>query len=204
MNVNLFRTSLLRTGILKNCIVKLKIVIFLLFASSMVYADIQPAYVHLYHNSDSQYFKVVAGTVAGTVVGKNAFTNGFSTKDIKKLLKKFEKSFKAGDITTFIGLFEKNVKTEDGNSREVLEKEYRELFMNTQSRSIKFKNAIWEEDKNGIIWGDIDFILTIQNRTNNKTSQFSGTMRFYFKKNNNTLAIDGFFHAYDEKTTNKI
>jgi len=201
MNVNLFRNSLLRAGILKNCIVNIKILIFLLFASSIASADTQLVYVHLSHNnSNSQYFIGAVGTVAG----KNVFTSGFSTKDINKLLKKFEKSFKEGDITTFIGLFEKNVKTEDGNSRDVLEKEYRDLFMNTQSRSIKFKNAIWEEDKNGIIWGDIDFILNIRNRLNNKISQFSGTMRFYFKKRNNTLAIDGFFHAYDEKTTNKI
>jgi len=119
------------------------------------------------------------------------------------LLDEFNSSFEKGDIKKFVSLFEENVKTEDGNSREILKKEYTALFTNTDRRMIKFKNATWKEDENGVLWGDIDFMLNIRNRIDQKISQFSGTMRIYFKKRNKTLTIDGFFHAYDEKTSNK-
>lgn len=169
---------------------RLLIFALLFFSSNAVLSDIAPS-------SDDRYFFNVAD------FNKGVFSSGYSVKDINKLLGKFKSSFKAGDIDTFISLFETNVKTEDGNSREVLKKEYSDLFINTDNRNIKFKNAVWKEDKNGIIWGDIDFMLDIRNRINKKISKFSGTMRIYFKKHNKALAIDGFFHAYDEKTTQK-
>jgi len=131
------------------------------------------------------------------------FSSGFSVKDVNRLLIKFESAFEAGDIIKFISLFEKNVKTEDGNGRGILEEDYIELFTTTDRRNIQFRKATWNEDNNGIIWGDVDFMLNIRNRINKEIRQFSGAMRIYFKKRNKRLSIDGIFHAYDEKTTQK-
>jgi len=134
---------------------------------------------------------------------KGVFSNGFTVKDINKLLGKFEAAFEAGNLKKFVKLFEKNVKTDEGNNRQSLRKEYQELFTQTDRRKIKFKNATWKEDKNGVIWGDIDFILNIRSRIDKKIAHFTGTIRMYFKKHNKTLVIDGFFHAYDQETTEK-
>ncbi len=188
MDVGISIIRFIRTSLGRN---RLFIFALLFFGSNAVLSDITPS------SDDDRYFFNVAD------FNKGVFSSGYSVKDINKLLAKFKSSFKAGDIDTFINLFEANVKTEDGNSREILRKEYSDLFINTDNRNIKFKNAIWKEDKNGIIWGDIDFMLDIRNRINKKINKFSGTMRIYFKKRNKALAIDGFFHAYDETTTRK-
>ncbi len=187
MSVNISKTWFIRIGLIRD---RLLIIILLFFSSTVALSDIRSP-------SDVLYFLNVADSNAGV------FSGGFSISDINKVLVKFESSFKVGDIDTFISLFEENVKTEDGNNQEVLKKEYSDLFRNTDSRSIKFKNAVWKEDKNGIIWGDIDFMLNIRNRIDKKSNKFSGAMRIYFKKRNKMLVIDGFFYAYDEATTQK-
>lgn len=128
------------------------------------------------------------------------FTNGFTTQDINKVLDKFKTSFVAGDINSFISIFDVNVQTEDGETREVLEKEYSVLFNTTDKRKIKLNNAIWQEDNYGVISGDIDFVLIIRSRIDGKISRFTGMMRFFFKKHNEALIISRFFHAYDNNT----
>lgn len=133
-----------------------------------------------------------------TDYNKGIFANGFTIKDVNRVLVEFESSFERGDLDKFLTLFDTKVRTEDGKNREELSKDYAELFVNTDRRRIKFKNAVWKENNNGEISGDIDFILNIRNRIDAKISRFSGIMRIYFKKKGKNLVIDGIFHAYDE------
>jgi len=135
-----------------------------------------------------------------TDFNKGNFTSGFTIKDINKVLEKFKSSFVAGDIDGFMSLFDVNVRTEDGDTRAVLRKEYTELFNTTDKRKIRLNNASWQEDDSGVISGDIDFVLNIRSRIDGKISRFSGIMRIYFKKINEGLVINGLFHAYDDNT----
>ena len=136
-----------------------------------------------------------------TDFNKGNFTSGYTLKDINKVLEKFKSSFVAGDIDGFMSLFDVNVRTEDGDTRAVLRKEYTELFNSTDKRKIRLNNASWQEDDSGVISGDIDFVLNIRSRIDGKISRFSGIMRMYFKKQNEDLVINGLFHAYDENTS---
>ena len=165
------------------------------------------------------YALSVMGTGAGIVYGKQVsatekdliqisadfnkgnFTSGFTIKDINKVLEIFKSSFVAGDIDAFMSIFDVNVRTEDGDTRLVLEKEYRELFNSTDKRKIRLKNASWQENDSGVISGDIDFVLNIRSRIDGKITRFSGIMRIYFKKKEETLIINGLFYAYDESTS---
>ena len=165
------------------------------------------------------YVLSILATGAGTVYGKQVsatekdliqistdfnkgnFTSGFTIKDINKVLEKFKSSFVAGDIDAFMSIFDVNVRTEDGDTRLALEKEYSELFNSTDKRKIRLKNASWQEDDSGVISGDIDFVLNIRSRIDEKISRFSGIMRIYFKKTGETLIINGLFYAYDESTS---
>jgi hypothetical protein len=126
------------------------------------------------------------------------FVKEVTNEELDNLLENFTWAFESGKIDLFLVLFAKDIRTEEYKGQKALRKEYAELFLSTDFRSMKFNKVRWREETKGAVWGDIQFVLKLKRKMTGNTDTLLGALRIKVVKLENHLVIQEMYHAYNK------
>jgi hypothetical protein len=120
--------------------------------------------------------------------------NRISEAELTTLLRKFAFTYEAGDIETFVSLFDNDVRTNDRASKAGLREDYESLFRNSINRQMLLGNVSWEiSDKQANGWGN--FEVRIKRAGDEDVKTYKGSLTFYVEKIDGRLRIKRLYHG---------
>jgi hypothetical protein len=120
--------------------------------------------------------------------------NRISEAELTSLLRKFAFTYEAGDIETFVGLFDEDVRTNDRASKAGLREDYESLFRNSINRQMLLGNVAWEiSDRQANGWGN--FEVRIKRAGDEEVKTYKGSLTFYVEKIDGRLRIKRMYHG---------
>jgi hypothetical protein len=120
--------------------------------------------------------------------------NRISETELTTLLRKFAFTYEAGDIETFVTLFDEDVRTNDRASKAGLREDYESLFRNSINRQMLLGNVSWEiSDKQANGWGN--FEVRIKRAGDEEVKTYKGSLTFYVEKIDGRLRIKRMYHG---------
>jgi hypothetical protein len=120
--------------------------------------------------------------------------NRISEAELTSLLRKFAFTYEAGDIETFVSLFDNDVRTNDRANKAGLREDYESLFRNSINRQMLLGNVSWEiSDKQANGWGN--FEVRIKRAGDEEVKTYKGSLTFYVEKTDGRLKIKRMYHG---------
>lgn len=140
---------------------------------------------------------VTKGALSPRFPRAGRYLGAINQQQLEMLLAEFIDAFHAGDINRFMSLFAREVRVEDMQGWQAVRKDYHELFQSTHQRSLSFNNIHWHEDKQGSVWGDIEFTLQLLSKLDEQKRSFSGVLRLHAIQSEQHLLINELYFAYN-------
>ena len=109
-----------------------------------------------------------------------------SIKQAEQVLNAFASSYQIGDLEQFMALFSANARNNRGN-RSAIEQDYRNLFNESEQRSIQFSNMQWQEQNNVTLSASYDTRVKWQDKF--RASKQTGKIEFTFIEENGRVRI---------------
>jgi CheY-like chemotaxis protein len=120
--------------------------------------------------------------------------NRITEAELTTLLRKFAFTYEAGDIETFVSLFDNDVRTNDRATKAGLREDYESLFRNSINRQMLLGNVSWEiSDKQANGWGN--FEVRIKRAGDEEVKTYKGSLTFYVEKIDGRLRIKRMYHG---------
>ncbi len=122
---------------------------------------------------------------------------GLSLPALQALMKGLFSAYAAGDLEAFMSHFAPTAFTNDRTDLEGIRRDYRELFLNTERRTMQADLA-WEMLDEQRARGEGRFVVTVQPKGAREARIVTGTLVVQvILDEQGTLRINGLFHTYD-------
>lgn len=109
----------------------------------------------------------------------------------------FSRAYEAGDLARLMSLFAENASTNDQSSRQGIEKDYRDLFEQTDRRAFVFERVNWSADQNGGYIGESVFHVYVNLKGQSGSNALDGRVTFHLQKRPQGFVITRMIHGYD-------
>ena len=126
---------------------------------------------------------------------KEKKANEFEPDNLYKVINRFTGAYKGGDMSSLSSVLSEDIKTDDGNSRDSLTKQYKKLFNITDDRELKLMDVSWKTDTEKAA-GEGRFKATILEKGRTKPQTYAGTFTMSIEKRNSQLAITDMRYEY--------
>jgi len=118
--------------------------------------------------------------------------------ELLKLVSLFSLFYEDGELDDFMGLFSKDVLTNNDENYASIRSDYRSLFKGTEMRVIDFKDMVWSDKTAEKATGNGKFIVTVLRHNAEKIQKFTGFIKLDVVKIDGNLKVVGMFHEYGE------
>lgn len=109
----------------------------------------------------------------------------------------FSRAYETGDLPRLMGLFAADASTNDQSGRQGIEKDYRELFEQTDRRAFVFERVDWKADAGGGYVGDSVFHVYVNLKGQMSSNTLDGRVTFHVQRRAQGLVITRMIHTYD-------
>jgi CheY-like chemotaxis protein len=117
-----------------------------------------------------------------------------SQAELTALVKKFVFVYQAGDIESFLSLFDDSIRTNDRSNKAGLREDYESLFKSTTLRQMVVGDVAWEvDDKQARGWSN--FEVRIRNQGEDELKTYRGSLTFHVEKIDGRPKIVRLYHG---------
>jgi tetratricopeptide (TPR) repeat protein len=124
----------------------------------------------------------------------SAALDALNRQELDLLVDRFVSNYEAGNLGNFLSLFAEDARTNNRQSRDGIEEDYKNLFMSTESRLMTLDRVRWNiQDGNAL--GEGDFNLTIIKAGEARPRSYNGRLTFQVSREEESIMIKGLFHS---------
>ena len=121
-------------------------------------------------------------------------SNRLTQSELNALVKKFVFVYQAGDIESFLSLFDDSIRTNDRSSKAGLREDYEALFKSTTLRQMVVGDVAWDvDDRQARGWSN--FEVRVRNQGEDELKVYRGSLTFHVEKVDGRPKIVRLFHG---------
>lgn len=124
-----------------------------------------------------------------------AATVPLSAEELAAVLARFQGAYEGGDMSTLVGLFARDARSDDAHDRDAIARTYQKLFNVTDTRHLTLKDMRWTEEGDAMK-GDGQFGVTVREKGRDIESHYTGRIRLRIEKRDGKAVITQLEHRY--------